>query len=473
MRSAQDGWIQTETETDSPSRADATPRKRRPSKHGTLRRYASRLHGSSYKYLYLPAVLQLLFSMIDFHQAHAFVIHSLSWSKHQGTTTLWSSSSSSLPQRQSPTDVFCVNWEGCVADTVDWRIQTGMNVALQLWPGCRALLLPEQQPQTDHDSDAADDSNEIPVWLSNKLVACQNVLQETTPDVPVAAAYALAIRMFLEEQALDQGRSTGSRGKYGSQFHPRGERQSRNRNRSSSSSSRNSSRPLTVGEVAANWCDGAVLRETLPAKYRCPPSVLEQAVQEQQAKSGTRDGENVQVHTDVAETLVQAATDPSKRIIVTVSHGADLVAAETCLRAAFDSLGCNLVVVSNMEQALRSNCNSIALLVKSDDSVADVLLQCARTANQEEDEQCTVHVVESSWQALQREIPLFGDDFPRSGVGRTAWGSRLALVAADWAHSRVDSLERAAVMSPWTTLLSRQDLEELLTARIVPRQRER
>jgi hypothetical protein len=41
-------------------------------------------------------------------------------------------------------------------------------------------------------------------------------------------------------------------------------------------------------------------------------------------------------------------------------------------------------------------------------------------------------------------------------------------VAADWAHADDNTpLERAAVMSPWTRLLSLTELEECITARIV------
>jgi hypothetical protein len=122
----------------------------------------------------------------------------------------------------------------------------------------------------------------------------------------------------------------------------------------------------------------------------------------------------------------------------------------------------------NMIRSMDSNMhNNIILLPKSARTVAD-LLQTAPVDS-------TVHVLESSWQALQREIPLFGDLVPTRGpvpAGRDlgGWGttSNLELLAADWAHAPDNTpLERAAAMSPWTSLLSLTELEECISARIV------
>jgi hypothetical protein len=56
------------------------------------------------------------------------------------------------------------------------------------------------------------------------------------------------------------------------------EQSSRRRTGGSSSNSRGS-RPLTVGEVGANWYDGACSCVTLTIKYGCPPQVLQEAVE--------------------------------------------------------------------------------------------------------------------------------------------------------------------------------------------------
>ena len=60
-------------------------------------------------------------------------------------------------------------------------------------------------------------------------------------------------RLCLEEQLVDQDESTGSKGKYGSKYHPReslgggGGKAPRGRG----------TRPLTRGELTANWPDMA------------------------------------------------------------------------------------------------------------------------------------------------------------------------------------------------------------------------
>jgi hypothetical protein len=398
-------------------------------------------------------------------------------------------------QQQHPQDIWVINWEGCVVDTVPWRIQTGLETASRLWPHCRDLL----------------SSSSSTSWLSNRLAAVSHVLCEPPPlssgdssisSSSVSVAYTLAVRLFLEEQELDQGRSVGSRGKYGSQYHPQQEQEeqleeeekeqpnSRRTNRG------RGSRPLTVGEVGANWYDGACLCDTLPIKYRCPPLVLQEAVHETIATIKAREEEEVveaalpnhhqlakllTVRTSVLDILVQAAaTDPDKKILLTVSHPSDLATAQACLESALrglpsDLLPCDLNVASNATDAMitRMNNNSsnskntqIVLLPKSARTIQD-LLQTAPADS-------TVHVLESSWQALQREIPLFGDHVPVRGPAAaggdlgTCSTSNLELVAADWAHADDNTpLERAAVMSPWTRLLSLTELEECITARIV------
>ena len=316
----------------------------------------------------------------------------------------------------------------------------------------------------------------------------------------MSAAYTLAVRLFLDEQALDNGRSVGSRGKYGSQYHPQREDEEKPSGRRNPES--RGSRPLTVGEVGANWYDGACLCDTLSIKYRCPPDVLQEAVEETISIMNAREEKEevggphqnqlaklLTVRTDVLDLLVQAVkTGPDKKILITVSHPSDLATAQACLESALrglpsDLLPCDLNVASNATNAMRMIMNydssssssssssskntQIVLLPKSARTIQD-LLQTAPFDS-------TVHVLESSWLALQREIPLFGDHVPIRGPAPAGGGdvdagstSNLELVAADWAHTDDNTpLERAAVMSPWTRLLSLTELEECITARII------
>jgi hypothetical protein len=140
--------------------------------------------------------------------------------------------------------IYVVSLEGVVLDMVDWRSQQGIQVALDTWPHL-------------YEYDLVGDNQE---WLQNKVKALAHVLARRTGLSPTCD-YALLTRLLLEEQSLDQGHSTNSTGKYASRFHP---------SSSSDSNARQETigtRPLTVGEIEANWCDGASLSETLMTHY--------------------------------------------------------------------------------------------------------------------------------------------------------------------------------------------------------------
>jgi len=80
-------------------------------------------------------------------------------------------------------------------------------------------------------------------------------------DGMMGCDFVLLARLILEEQLLDGGRSLGVKGKYGSKYHP----SQGTSGKVVRKSARHSSRPLTVGEIAANWMDG--LKETSRIKY--------------------------------------------------------------------------------------------------------------------------------------------------------------------------------------------------------------
>ena len=80
--------------------------------------------------------------------------------------------------------------------------------------------------------------------------------------------------------------------------------------------------------------------------------------------------------------------------------------------------------------------------------------------------------IESSWQALEEAITLFGDNIPRggSGIAPATDGDnvKLSLNFPKWAHGQSpDTQKNEALMNPWTNLVSEQAFSELLSARIV------
>ena len=143
--------------------------------------------------------------------------------------------------------VFILSYDGVIANTASIRASIAIDAALATWPFLQ-------------DYDIISDRT----WLMNKLQALLYVTQKSNEGILGCEAVILA-RLLIEEQQLDGGQSVGKTGKYASKFHPSVIEASSDR--TSSQRAQNGSRPLTVGEIAANWVDGASLAETLFVKY--------------------------------------------------------------------------------------------------------------------------------------------------------------------------------------------------------------
>lgn len=158
---------------------------------------------------------------------------------------------SSSPSSSSSSDVFVLSYDGVVADTNQWRSNLAINAALRTWP------------DLSNHSALGDNGKEDRAWLVNKISALLSVTLDGE-DGMIGCDAVLLARLLLEEQLLDEGRSNGCRGKYGSKFHPTTNVEN---GTTSQSGSKQGSRPLTVGEISANWNDGASLKDTLRIKY--------------------------------------------------------------------------------------------------------------------------------------------------------------------------------------------------------------
>jgi hypothetical protein len=165
------------------------------------------------------------------------------WTPQLSPTALFAKTTTSLDE------IFVLSFDGVLAHTSRWRAHMGLAVAFQTWP----FLKTEERYTTLISFDEQDGQN----WIINKMMALSHVLRSDC-DAMMGCDEVLLARMLLEEQALDRGRSDAL-GKYGSQFHPR--------KSYPSSYNQNGSRPLTVGEISANWIEGACLRETIRTKY--------------------------------------------------------------------------------------------------------------------------------------------------------------------------------------------------------------
>jgi hypothetical protein len=331
----------------------------------------------------------------------------------------------------STKEIFLVNWDGCVADTVPWRIRAGVDAALKTWP----------EIPVDDDFSWEDSSND---WLQNKLSALSHVFSSTDEDVfSLTCEYALAARLSLEEQELDNGNSNGRRGKYSRRFHPQVEREEER-------GPTRSSRPLTVGEVAANWEE--TIRDTVRMRYHCnykdPLPILQNHVED------LIETELYQIPA-IDPIVCEALSASGGKVFLTVSHSSELEIAESSLEQA----KMDYQLVESVQEGIECK-SQVALILKSKDMVSKAITNSPVDS--------TIYVMDSSWHALQKEVLLFGDYIPRQGVGRCFQPDRrLSLCLAKWATNTDPSQHSAATMNPWTRLVNLSEFTELVSARIL------
>ena len=383
-------------------------------------------------------------------------------------------------------EIIVVNWDGCLADTIPWRIENGIRVANNAWPG---LMV----PMIDDDND----------WLKNKLSAIAHVFgapqEDCNIDISRTCEYALAARLIIEEQKLDQGRSKGT-GKYGGKFHPKQQKEQSNDDveevRSSKStkttrqkSNQNGSRPLTVGEIAANWVDGGMIRDTVRMKYHCnykdPLPLLQEGVENAMVVDGDVDVDNSLPSIDpivlncITDAIASSNSGQSgKKVIISIPHESELDVAKMSLSKAGVE---NVQVANSIVEVITDgkNCGQDGLNEGSHSTPLWLLVCNGNSKNRQNDskttttyrdiisdspEDCTIHIVDSSWHALRHAVELYGDYIPRQGnVGNCIFPDRrLSLNLAQWATNCHPSQQSAATMNPWTGLLRMTDFGDLL-----------
>jgi len=363
--------------------------------------------------------------------------------------------------KTSPQDIFVIAWDGCLVSTTQRNIEWGLAAACQVWPELELLI------------EGADLT-----WLYNKLHALQHVLAPFEHQYHPAVEYGLAIRMLLEEQELDLGKSNGSKGKYGSKFHPSKECQAFPKRTREINTKKRQQRPLTVGEISTNWRE--TLREAAWIRYAQeeergvnPLDLLQEciAVLQQQDGDTTINGDDendilpMNIGPDLAPILQHRRGDASSNIVVGVYHELDLAAAEeSLLRAGLQ--------VDTFRDTMPSFHDK-----ESNDSAALICLdnprKTLRDLLQAAPEQSTLRVMESYWCTLQPLTPLFGDSIPRqqppppgmspdskamTGIGNCLEPNRqLQLCLCEWPNHCHPNDMAAATMNPWTTTWSQED----------------
>ena len=174
-----------------------------------------------------------------------------------GQTSLFQThieSEDTLKQRE----ILLLSLEGALLSTTRSKARIAIQAAFAVWPS----LIKTARTLNLNPTSIQDDSWN---WLIEKLCALTSITQQgNTPDKMLGCDAVFLVRVLLEEQLLDGGRSNGRGGKYGGKFHPGWTSDF------DSDGSVVGSRPLTVGELYANWGE---LREVMEFKY---PFVIEE-----------------------------------------------------------------------------------------------------------------------------------------------------------------------------------------------------
>ena len=293
--------------------------------------------------------------------------------------------------------VTCLSWDGIVSDTTNWRMEQGIEAALRLWPFLR----------DDKSSGGIGDST----WLRNKVRAVAPYLGGLECNRSVE--YALLVRLLLEEQRLDP--SVGKSGKYASKFHPQGPK-------AIAIPSAKSSRPLTVGEIQANWIE--YLLDTLLVKYsvdsKNPVPILQEFVDLLEISPPRN---------PLVCDAIQAFSSHN-RVVISVSRDSELPMATGML----PTIG--VVSAENVG-------SSYGFTVGSELSTVKALCE----------QHSKVRFMTSCWATLQK-VKRLTDDHPHLSVSLVSWTSSAAQM-------------NQAEMDPMVDLVTEDEFFELLSARII------
>jgi len=378
--------------------------------------------------------------------------------KHKQTRTLRSFTSiqhlsTSLKLSDPDDEIQVISYDGSIADTSEWRSKLAVEAALETWPHLKDY----SNVPTGASVDGVLEVDQS--WLINKMCALSHVMISDHDGMMGYDAVLLA-RLLLEEQLLDLGRSDGCKGKYGSKFHPSASVANKGTEKFS-----NGSRPLTVGEIASNWSNGACLRETLRAKYNVQRKDPLPIIKENLSKKiDTEFSSLPKVHPFMKEALSLRENN----IFILVG---DTMHIPTAL-ASLSKSSISVQVTASIDDALEKSMHlkrKIFIVPPGDGEqghrgILQHLLLQAKCGT-------SVHLIHSSLEHLLEAKLLFGDNRPSSqydGYGKSAFGSGVSLKLSlpTWADNTKLSQENSAEMDPWMNLVSENEVTEEFSAKI-------
>jgi len=360
-----------------------------------------------------------------------------------------------------PSDIMLLSFDGAVADTSDWRSNLAINVAYKTWP---RELQTKEFSNYNYYNDMPESSSTDRLWLVNKLNALmQYVLSDQTGCDAV-----LLTRLFLEEQLLDNGQSIGKSGKYASKYHPNPSSSSsdyKNENLRNDEKQRNGSRPLTVGEIAANWLDGACLKDTVRIKYNIerkdPIPIIEQNMFDEVERQNHNIGSLPVVNPIMKDILSQF----KGRVYIMVGHKSHVPIAISSLANA--SIHVEVKQLDEIgDESTDDNCEGMVFIVSPGNGCrghVGILQQVLMSA----ENGSSIHMIHSVLKILEDAKMLFGDNRPiMGGFGKSAIGNNvnLKLSVSAWAEcTGPKQQDDALMMAPWLNVYDKSAFQVSLS----------
>ena len=380
-------------------------------------------------------------NLIQKHRYHSSIL------SHPYHTIKASSTSLQYSSDDKLSDVFVLSFDGVIADTLEWRSNLAIDVALEVWSDDLKGLKETYNLEKDR------------LWLVNKISALlPDIL--TGHDGAMGTDAAFLARLLLEEQLLDDGRSNGCNGKYGSKFHPSSTTETLDTS-NQSSSNKQGSRPLTVGEISANWNQGGCIKDTIRVKYHLnwkdPVLCIEQTIQSKISQS-----QQQQQHLQIHEVIVDAMKDSPASIFILVGHESHVSFVKSVLQQS----GVHLHgVVTPSQVASFATASGIYLLTpdadcKTHSQVIQTMLS--------DMESSIVHVLHSDIFTLNTLKPLLNHVPRRGRFGDCTVGidNQLKLTLPSWGTSL--QAQNDAEMDAWLeTCESPLELVDILSSRII------
>ena len=346
---------------------------------------------------------------------------------------------------------YIVSYDGAIANTARERCRLCLGVALRCWPSLCDRFGVESA------SEAAVDDIEQWTWVLNKMEALVPAMSNDGTNaggLSVMVDLVMLARLVLEEQRLDDGRNSGRGGKYGGKYHPQQKEEQMALSDASSSKSATpvGSRPLTVGEVGANWLDGGHLRDTVRVKY---------AIDKKDPLPIVRE------HVVVA--LGNADDDLKIRGTSQMTPGANLQLLNLMKKSGDSVILLDHEVRTNEVYQFLEDAGGVSLKTiapSGDDSELDVLKSLVLKTN-ENDGPKRVCIIHSSLSLLHRLKTLFGGDSPRLRGGYAQIPNttiEIGLFLPAWSDCTSPQQENDGLMDPWLNVLTEDDLSRMLEA---------